>query len=64
MVEELFKSVILHLSYMGGLAESVNTLIRQVRVFTVFTGSPLPHPLIYLGHGYFYHAVSALPISD
>jgi hypothetical protein len=39
MVEELFKSVILHLSYMGGLAESVNILIRQVRVFTVFTGS-------------------------
>jgi hypothetical protein len=40
MAEELFKRVILHLSYMGGLAETVNTLIRRVRVFTVFTS---PH---------------------
>jgi len=39
MAEELFESVILHLSYMGGLAETVNTLIHRVRVFTVFTGS-------------------------
>jgi len=38
MTEELFKSVILRLSYIGGLAESVNTLIHRVRVFTVYTG--------------------------
>jgi hypothetical protein len=38
MAEELFKSVILHLSYIGGLAETVNTLIHRVRLFTVFTG--------------------------
>lgn len=29
-----------------------------------FTVSPLAHPFKYLGHEYFYHAVSALPISD
>jgi hypothetical protein len=39
MDEELLKSVILHLSYTGGQAETVNTLIHRVRVFTVFTDS-------------------------
>lgn len=60
MAEVLLKHVTLHLNYLNGLTENVNNPTPLIK--SVF--SPVLQPLKGLGQDYFYHALSAVPISD